>query len=70
MTPFMRSTAHALAFLPLTLTAVSAQFGTYVDPSVLDACPGYAAQNVEVDVECFGELASVDGSPLFEMKVA
>lgn len=26
---------------------VLAQFGTYVDPQVLDACPGYELTNVE-----------------------
>ena len=36
-----------LSLAALLVGRVAAQFGTYVDPAVLDACPGYNATDIE-----------------------
>ena len=43
----MRLLATTLVSLAILLTLSAAQFGTTVDPSVLDACPGYEATDVK-----------------------
>lgn len=62
--------------LLLSTTVVYAQYGTYVDPSVLDACPGYAAQNVQMqpngltaDLVLAGTPCEVFGPDIKQLKL-
>ena len=54
-----RALGAALAFVPL----VTGQFGTYVDPQVLDACPGYNASNVWSTASSLKADLTLAGSP-------
>jgi alpha-glucosidase len=49
-------------FLPLLALATLAT-ATWVDPSVLDACPGYKATNVEVKGSSLSADLSLAGTP-------
>ena len=55
---------------------VSAQNGTYVDPAILDACPGYKAQNVvsnatglTADLVLAGQACNVFGNDTATLKL-
>lgn len=50
------------SLLPL-LAAVTLATATWVDPSVLDACPGYNATHVEVKGSTLTADLSLAGSP-------
>lgn len=76
MHPFGRARAAAFSFVLLARSFVAAQNGTYIDPSVLDACPGYDAQNVSqtanvlsADLVLAGTACNVFGNDVEKLKL-
>lgn len=59
MTSLRRALGAALALASL----VAGQYGTYVDPEVLDACPGYNASNISSSASSLKADLMLAGSP-------
>ena len=65
-----------LLVLSACLATALAQFGTVVDPAVLDACPGYKAENVRqaganltADLVLAGHACNVFGPDLQKLQL-